>query len=106
MPARTSRMRHWSAVNLSPDMPTRFPGVEEPGPKLPFFTEIALQTWPKPPYFAGGDEGENIIRLGLTHQLPHEIGANLRIGIAETLPEFVKSHLGIPEKVRMSFRIH
>jgi hypothetical protein len=87
-------------------MPVGFPGVEEPRPELSSFSKISLEARPKLPYRSSGDEAEDIVRLGLAHQLSNQVGANLGIGIAESLSEFVESHLGIPEKIRMSFRIH
>src|SRR5882762_1472435 len=105
MPARTPSMRHWRAVSLSPDMPMRLPGVEQPGPELPGLSEVALQARPELPDLAGGEESEHVVWFRLSHELSGEIGPNLRVRILETLSKLFEGHLGVPEEVGLALRV-
>src|SRR5215213_8199793 len=95
------RMRHCRGVSLSPDMPPRFPGLEQPGPELPGLPQIALQARPELPDLTGGDECEDVVRFGLAHQFADEIGADIRVRALEPLLEILERHLAVPEEVGM-----
>src|SRR4051794_26977343 len=105
MPESTSRMRHCKGVSLSPDMPARLPGLEQPGPEFPGLSQVAFEARPELPDLAGGEEGEDVVRLGLPHELAGQIGADLRIRILEPGAKLFQGHLGVPEEIGLSFRV-
>src|SRR3954469_19510739 len=105
MPESTSRMCHCKGVSLSPDMPLRFPGLEQPGPEVAGLPQIALEARPELPDLAGGEEGEDVVRLGLPHELAGQVGADLRVRILEPGAELLQGHLGVPEEIGLPFRV-
>src|SRR6478672_2692046 len=105
MPASTPRICHWRPVNLSPDMPARLPGLEQPGPELPGLSQVALQARPELPDLSGGEEREHVVRLRLPHELAGEIGTDLRVRILETGSELFEGHLGVPQEVGLALRV-
>src|SRR3954447_18438675 len=86
-------------------MPVRFPGFEQPGPELPGLARIAFEARPELPDLAGGEEGEDIVRLRLPHELAGQIGADFRVWIPQTGAELLESHLGVPEKIGLPLRV-
>ncbi len=45
------------------------------------------------------DEAENVIRLRLPHQLPHEVSAHVGIRMSQSRLELLEGQVAIPEKV-------
>src|SRR4029077_13258881 len=104
-PASSWRIRHWSGVSLSPDMPLGLPCLEEPRPEVTGLSQVAFQARPELPDLPRRNEGEDVVRLGLTHELAGQIGPHLGIGILEPLAELVQRHVDIPQEVGTPLRI-
>ncbi len=98
-------MRVWNRVSLLPDATLAFPRLEEPRQELARAAETPGESRPEIPDFAGADEQEDVVGLGLAHELPDQIGANLRVGIRETLAELAERQIAVPEKVGTILRI-
>src|SRR6185295_6594224 len=99
MPTRTSRIRCWRSVSLSPDMSLPLPRVEQPGPEGPGVSEIAFEARPQLPNLARANEGEDVVRLRLPHQLPDEVGSHVEVRALEPGTELIERELAIPEKI-------
>src|SRR5947207_1279669 len=97
--ASVASTRLCGAVSLSPGKPLPLPGVEQPGPELPALAQVAREPWPELPDRARRDEGEHVIGLCLTHELPGEVGAHVDVGIVEPVPEFLQGQVAVPQEV-------
>ena len=65
-------------------MPLPLPCREEPRPELACATQVTQETRPQIADLAGPHEQEHIVGFRLPHQLAHEVGPDLRIGILES----------------------
>lgn len=79
--------------------------LEEPCPEGARPSQIPFDRRPELSNLVGRDEGEDIVRLCLAHQLPDEVRPHVRIGVFQSVLELLERQVAIPEKVGPSLRI-
>lgn len=67
--------------------------------------EVTIDGGPEIGELLGRYELEDIVRLGLTHQLSNEVCASIGIRFAQRSLELVKGHVHIPEEVGTPLRV-
>ena len=84
---------------LSPDTTLGLPGLEEPRPKIAGPAKVANEARPELADHARTHEGEDVVRLGLPHELADEVRAYVQIRILKTLLELLQREVAVPQEI-------